>query len=74
MMDNTNKSLNQGKIQMINRSLVLDLIRQEKICSRATLSKLSGLKQTTITNIVSDLMKCQLVVETGLMNGEKGRR
>ncbi|HEX3039798.1 MAG TPA: ROK family protein [Caproiciproducens sp.] len=73
-MDNTNKSLNQGKIQMINRSLVLDLIRQEKICSRATLSKLSGLKQTTITNIVSDLMKCQLVVETGLMNGEKGRR
>ncbi len=73
-MDNTNKSLNQGKIQIINRSLVLDLIRQEKTCSRATLSKLSGLKQTTITNIVNDLMKCQLVVETGLMNGEKGRR
>ena len=42
---NTRKSINQEKSQLINRALVLDLLRQEGICSRATLSQLSGLKQ-----------------------------
>ena len=35
---NTRKSINQEKSQLINRALVLDLLRQEGICSRATLS------------------------------------
>ncbi len=68
------KSFNQKKTQIVNRSLVIDLIRQQKICSRTTLAALSGLKQTTITNIINELMDCGLVLETGLMSGEKGRR
>lgn len=67
-------SINQGKSQIINRSLILSLLRQEGVCSRATLARLSGLKQATITNIAGELIQCGLVVETGLISGEKNRR
>ncbi|WP_195984756.1 ROK family transcriptional regulator [Clostridium sp. D33t1_170424_F3] len=67
-------SVNQEKIQIINRVLILSLIRQEGICSRATLAKLSGLRQATITNIIGELIHCGLVVETGLISGERNRR
>ena len=45
-MQENNKyaSVNQEKQQHINRSLVIDLLRQEKLCSRADLANLSGLK------------------------------
>ena len=71
-MDQT--SVNQEKIQMINRALVLNLLRQEGLCSRATLARLSGLRQATITNIIGGLIHSGLVVETGLLAGEKNRR
>lgn len=67
-------SINQEKSQLINRALILSLLRQEGVCSRATLSRLSGLKQATITNIAGELIQCGLVVETGLIAGAKGRR
>ena len=75
-MNQSNKpaSINQERSQLINRALILNLLRQEGICSRATLSRLSGLKQATITNIAAELIQCGLVVETGLIPGEKGRR
>ena len=59
---------------MINRALVLNLLRQEGLCSRATLARLSGLRQATITNIIGGLIHSGLVVETGLLAGEKNRR
>lgn len=76
VMNQSNKpaSINQERSQLINRALILNLLRQEGICSRATLSRLSGLKQATITNIAAELIQCGLVVETGLIPGEKGRR
>ena len=67
-------SVNQKKQQIINRSLVIDFLRQEKLCSRANLAKLSGLKRATITYIVNEFMEYDLVVEDGLLNGDKGRR
>ncbi len=72
--DITDKSVNQEKSQQINRSLIMNLLRQEKICSRANLAHLSGLKQATITNIINEFIAYGLVVETGLMSGSKGRR
>lgn len=47
------KSINQEKSQAINRALIIDLLRQQGVCSRATLAHLSGLKQATITNIIA---------------------
>lgn len=73
-MNQSNKpaSINQERSQLINRALILNLLRQEGICSRATLSRLSGLKQATITNIAAELIQCGLVVETGLI--PRGKR
>lgn len=68
------KSINQERSQFINRALIMDLLRQQGVCSRATLAHLSGLKQATITNIIAEFIECGLVVETGLMSGMKGRR
>lgn len=67
-------SMNQKKQQIVNRSLVIDLLRQEKLCSRADLAKLSGLKRATITYIVNEFMEHDLVVEDGILYGDKGRR
>lgn len=67
-------SINQEKTQVHNRALVLSLLRQEGVCSRATLARLSGLKQATITNIAGELLESGAILETGLISGEKGRR
>lgn len=47
--------------------------RREKICSRAKLAKLSGLKRATITYIINDFMKYGLVLEDGLLESKRGR-
>ena len=70
----TEKSINQEKQQKINRTLVLRLVRQEKLVSRAEIAKLSGLQRATITNIVKELIELGIVVENGLLSGDKGRQ
>ncbi|MEN6637352.1 MAG: ROK family protein [Clostridiaceae bacterium] len=70
----TNRGLNQESIQSSNRALLLELIRKARVCSRAYLSKQSKLQQTTVTYIINDFIKLNLVKETGLLIGNKGRR
>ena len=66
--------IGQAEQQRLNRALVIELLRRKKICSRADLSKASGLKRATITNIINDFIDCGLVVEDGLLEGDRGRR
>lgn len=66
--------VNQEDILEMNRSLVIHLLRENGWCSRAQLAKLTGLKPTTITNIINDFIKWGLVNEEGLISGGKGRR
>ena len=66
--------INQTLQQQLNLSLILRMLWKEGTCSRATLSRLSGLQRPTISNIIRDCIQCGLVVEQGLMEGEKGRR
>ena len=73
-MGKTRRGLNQGNIQNLNRTLLINLLRQERGCSRATLAALSGLQQATITYIINDFQEWGLVRETGFMTGIKGRR
>ena len=68
------KSINQEKQQKINRTLVLNLLSLQGLTSRADIAKLSGLQRATITNIVKELMDLGVVVEDGLLAGNKGRR
>ena len=74
LMKETMRGLNQGNIQNLNRSLLLNLLRREKICARTTLAEHSGLKQATVTHIINDFMNWNLVKEVGLLTGVKGRR
>lgn len=70
----TGKGANQNTIQEMNRSLVLNVLRKQGVCSRAKIAKMVGLRQATVTYIINDLLEWKLVCETGLMPGGKGRR
>ncbi|MEB3103566.1 ROK family transcriptional regulator [Ferviditalea candida] len=63
-------------IKKINRSLVLDIIRNEQPISRATIAKKLGLSRSTVSSIVDDLLQKKFVVEQGLGSStrEGGRR
>lgn len=65
---------NHGDVQEMNRSLLIRLMRQMPVCSRADLAKATGLERATITNIIKDLMDWGLVKEVGIIDGKKGRR
>lgn len=68
------KGKNLENIQQMNRTLVLKLLQQNKICARSELSKQSGLKQATITNIINDFIAWGIVEEIGFLEGMRGRR
>jgi N-acetylglucosamine repressor len=70
----TKRGTNLEDVQEMNRSLVIRLMRRKPICSRAELTQASGLNQSTITNIINELISWGLVVETGVIDGKKGRR
>lgn len=53
---------------------VIDLMRKYQRCSRAELSKASGLVRSTITNIIDMLIRSDLVLETGFISKNCGRR
>lgn len=65
---------NMSDVQEINRSLVLKTIRKHGQCSRIEIAREVGLRQTTVTNIVNDLLASGVVVETHLIRGSQGRR
>lgn len=68
------KGKNSEVIQLQNRLLVLRLIQERKVTSRVMLAELTGLKQATITNIVNELLELDYIKETGLIEGNNGRR
>lgn len=73
-MKQAKKGYNQGNIQNMNRTLLLNLLRREKVCARTTLAAHSGLQQATVTHIINDFISWNLVKEIGLLSGAKGRR
>lgn len=73
-MGQPGRGFNQENIQDMNRTLLLNLLRKEGVCSRVHLANLSLLKQATVTNIVSDFIDWGLVKEVGFLVGNKGRR
>ncbi|MCM3791505.1 ROK family protein [Domibacillus indicus] len=61
-------------IKQINRSLILQKIIEEKMISRAELSKLTNLTRATISVQAADLLDEELVIETQLEHHSVGRR
>lgn len=68
------RGVNSNSVKEINRTIILRLMKKHEMCSRADLAKQSGLQPATVTNIVNDFIQSGLVKETGVINGNKGRR
>jgi glucokinase len=58
-------------IKKINKQLILDTIRKNHSISRANLSKLTNLSRSTVSIIVEDLLKENVIVEGGLSKSSK---
>jgi Transcriptional regulator/sugar kinase len=65
---------NNNDVLEMNRSLVVKLLKQKKICSRADLAKAAGLTQAAMTKIVAALINMGIISEVGLIEAERGRR
>lgn len=65
---------NLSDVQEINRSLVLNTLRENPNCSRSDIARSTGLRQATITKIINDFIEWGIVVETKLIKNERGRR
>ena len=61
-------------VQKINRSLVLNLIKENTPISRADISKITKLTRSTVSSIVDYLIKKNLIKEIGLNASGVGRR
>jgi len=68
------KGTNLVDVQEMNRSLLIKLLRSNNVWTRAKLAKATGLKRATISNIINDFLDWGLVIETGILYGEKNRR
>jgi len=65
---------NNNDVLEMNRSLILKLLKQKEICSRADLAKAAGLTKAAITKIVAALINMGIISEVGLIEAKLGRR
>jgi len=61
-------------IQELNRSIILDTIRQQGPISRSEIAKLHKLSPTTVTSAVSELIQQGLICEDGTGHSSGGRK
>ena len=72
-----NKYMKIGSFSLIkelNTSIILNTIKEKGSISRAEIAKLTGLTAATVTNITSQLLKYNLVIETRYGASSGGRK
>lgn len=69
----TRHSADQALVRELNLSLVLRFIHNEAPVSRAQIAQVTGLNKSTVSSLVEDLLKRQLVHETGINSVGTGR-
>lgn len=65
---------NQQLVKQINKTLVLETILNEAPISRADISQKVGLNKGTVSALVNELLKDQLILESGPGESSGGRR
>lgn len=65
---------NNNDLMEMNRSTIVKILQGREFCSRAELSRLTGLTQAAITKIITALMDMGIVSETGMIKGSGNRR
>lgn len=61
-------------VKQVNRTVVLNLVRQLQPVSRSKISEISGLHKSTVTDLVRELLAEGLLRETGFQQSGGGRR
>ena len=64
---------NNSDLTEMNRSAVVKILQQKKVCSRAEIARQTGLTQAAITKIVSVLMNMGIVGEVGIISKNNRR-
>jgi len=64
----------QQLIKKMNKTIVLNTIRQQQPLSRADISSVIGLNKATVSSLVSELIESQLVSEIGPGESSGGRK
>ena len=70
----TTKGRNSDYVQQANRSLVLQILARNDVCTRSRIADETGLKHATITNIITEMIQLGIVREVGIVEGKRGRR
>lgn len=65
---------NLGLVKKINKRTVLNLIRDQKMISRAEIAKVAGLNKATVSALVDELIQENFVFESGIGASTGGRR
>jgi predicted NBD/HSP70 family sugar kinase len=65
---------NQQVVKRNNKSLVLQMIKDQAPLSRADISQRTGLNKSTVSSLVNELLDDELVYETGPGESSGGRR
>jgi glucokinase-like ROK family protein len=68
------RTINATQMRMINRSAVLELIRQSGPIARSEIGRQLGLSLPTVMRIVDDLMQEDIISYTGVTEWSSGRR
>ena len=68
------ETVDAAHMRAMNSSILLKLIWKDRQISRADISRLTGMSRSTVSAIVSDLMRGGLVSETGIGHSNGGRR
>jgi N-acetylglucosamine repressor len=61
-------------MKSLNRSLILNLIREKGPISRAEIAKITKLTPPTVSNLVKELLESNLVIESDLGESQGGRK
>jgi len=61
-------------MKSLNRSLILNLIREKGPISRAEIAKITKLTPPTVSNLVKELLESHLVIESNLGESQGGRK
>ena len=64
---------NAKLVRNINRSMILNLIREKQPISRVNISKITKLNKSTVSSIVSELLENEYLVEELVGDGNVGR-
>lgn len=68
------KAVDFSRMREMNRTVILDVIRDEGSISRAAIAKRTRLSRSTVSSIITELIDAQLVTEVGQGRSSGGRR